>query len=58
MGGYGFLRFNIGLLPEASAQFAWIFILIGIITMFYGAIVAIIQTDIKKMIELTSVNHM
>ena len=58
MGGYGFLRFNIGLLPEASAQYAWIFILIGIITMFYGAIVAIIQTDIKKMIALTSVNHM
>ena len=58
MGGYGFLRFNIGLLPEASAQYAWIFILVGIITMFYGAIVAIVQTDIKKMIALTSVNHM
>lgn len=58
MGGYGFLRFNIGLLPEASIQYAWIFILIGIITMFYGAIVALTQTDIKKMIALTSVSHM
>ena len=58
MGGYGFLRFNIGLLPEASAQYAWVFILIGVITMFYGAFVALVQTDIKKMIALTSVNHM
>ena len=58
MGGYGFLRFNIGLLPEASAQYAWIFISIGVITMFYGAFVALVQTDIKKMIALTSVNHM
>ena len=58
MGGYGFLRFNIGLLPEASAQYAWIFILIGVITMFYGAFVALVQTDIKKMIALTSINHM
>ena len=58
MGGYGFLRFNIGLLPEASFQFGWIFITIGIITMFYGAIVALRQTDLKRMIALTSINHM
>lgn len=58
MGGYGFIRFNLGLLPEASAEFGWIFIAIGIITMFYGAIVAMMQKDLKRMIALTSINHM
>lgn len=58
MGGYGFIRFNLGLLPEASAEFGWAFIAVGIVTMFYGAIVAMIQKDIKKMIALTSINHM
>ncbi len=58
MGAYGFIRFNLGLLPEASAQYAWIFISIAIITMFYGAIVALRQTDLKRMIAMTSINHM
>ncbi|MBI2126116.1 MAG: NADH-quinone oxidoreductase subunit M [Thaumarchaeota archaeon] len=58
MGGYGFLRFNLGLLPQASVDFGWAFIAVGIVTMFYGAIVAMVQKDIKKMIALTSINHM
>lgn len=58
MGGYGFIRVNLGMFPEASREFAWIFITIGIITMFYGAIVAMIQKDLKRMIALTSINHM
>jgi len=58
MGGYGFIRINIGLLPEASREYAWIFITFGIITMFYGAIVAMVQKDLKRMIALTSINHM
>lgn len=58
MGGYGFIRFNLGLLPDASVQYGWVFMAVGIITMFYGAIVAMVQKDIKKMIALTSINHM
>jgi NADH-quinone oxidoreductase subunit M len=58
MGGYGFLRVNIGLFPQASNQFAWFFIGIGLLTMFYGAIVAMTQKDLKRMIALTSINHM
>jgi NADH-quinone oxidoreductase subunit M len=57
-GSYGFLRFNLGLLPDASAEFSWAFIAFGIATMFYGAIAAVVQKDIKKMIALTSVSHM
>lgn len=58
MGGYGFIRFNLGLFPEASQQLAWVFIAIGLVTMFYGALVAMIQRDMKRMIALTSINHM
>jgi len=58
MGGYGFIRVNVTLLPEASAEYGWIFIIIGIFTMFYGALVALIQKDLKRMIALTSINHM
>ena len=58
MGGYGFLRFNLGLFPDASREFASFFIILGIITMFYGAFVAMTQKDLKRMIALTSVNHM
>jgi NADH-quinone oxidoreductase subunit M len=58
MGGYGFLRISLGLFPNASATYAWVFITIAIISMFYGAIVALLQKDLKKMIAFTSINHM
>lgn len=58
MGGYGFIRISIGLFPEASAQYAWVFLVIGLVSMFYGAAAAVLQKDLKKMIAFTSVNHM
>ena len=58
MGGYGFLRISIGLFPNASAQYAWAFLAVGIFSMFYGAASAILQKDLKKMIAFTSINHM
>lgn len=58
MGGYGFIRVNLGLLGEVSRQYAWVFIAFGILTMFYGALVAMVQRDLKRMIALTSINHM
>ncbi len=58
MGGYGFLRISIGLFPNASAQYAWVFLALGLISMFYGAIAAVLQKDLKKMIAFTSINHM
>ncbi|HEY4672626.1 MAG TPA: NADH-quinone oxidoreductase subunit M [Nitrososphaerales archaeon] len=57
-GSYGFIRFSLVLLPNASAEFGWAYIAFGIVTMFYGAIVAMRQKDIKKMIALTSISHM
>jgi NADH-quinone oxidoreductase subunit M len=58
MGGYGFIRMNLFLMPEASKVLAPIFIAVGLVTMFYGAIVAMVQQDLKRMIALTSINHM
>ena len=58
MGGYGFLRISIGLFPNASAQYAWVFLALGLFSMFYGAVAAVLQKDLKKMIAFTSINHM
>jgi len=58
MGGYGFLRISITLFPAAAYQYAWAFMAVGLVTMFYGAIVALRATDMKRMIAMTSINHM
>lgn len=58
MGGYGFLRISIGLFPNASTQYAWVFLALGLFSMFYGAVAAIMQKDLKKMVAFTSINHM
>ena len=58
MGGYGFIRMNLFLMPDASKVLAPMFIGVGIFTMFYGAIVAMIQQDFKRMVAFTSINHM
>lgn len=58
MGGYGFIRMNLYLMPEASKFLAPVFIGFGLLTMFYGAVVAMVQQDFKRMVALTSINHM
>ena len=58
MGGYGFIRMNLFLLPDASRFLAPLFIGFGLLTMFYGALVAMVQQDLKRMIAFTSINHM
>ncbi|HZY95208.1 MAG TPA: NADH-quinone oxidoreductase subunit M [Candidatus Bathyarchaeia archaeon] len=58
MGGYGLIRYNLLLFPNA-AQILWpAYMTIGLITMIYGASVAFVAQDLKRMIALTSVNHM
>lgn len=58
MGGYGFLRISIPTFPEASKYFAPIILTLALISIIYGAFVAMAQTDLKKMIANSSVNHM
>jgi NADH-quinone oxidoreductase subunit M len=58
MGGYGLIRYNLLLFPKAD-QILWpLFTGIGLVTMVYGASVAFVATDLKRMIAMTSVNHM
>ncbi|MDQ3801481.1 MAG: NADH-quinone oxidoreductase subunit M [Acidobacteriota bacterium] len=58
MGTYGLMRFNFVLFPEASREFAWIFILLAVIGIIYGALVAMVQPDIKRLVAYSSVSHM
>ncbi len=57
-GGYGILRFNFGLFPEATAFFASGMAIFGMINIVYGAYVCMAQTDLKKLIAYSSVSHM
>ncbi|WP_347989973.1 NADH-quinone oxidoreductase subunit M [Methylomonas sp. AM2-LC] len=57
-GAYGLLRFVIPLFPDAASQFAPIAMLLGTISVLYGAILAFAQTDLKRLIAYTSISHM
>lgn len=58
MGTYGFMRWVIPLFPEASEYWAWLFMLIGTVGIIYGALVAMVQPDVKKLVAYSSVSHM
>lgn len=58
MGTYGFMRFVIPLFPEAAGYWAWLFIFLGLVGIVYGALVAMVQPDIKKLVAYSSVSHM
>jgi NADH-quinone oxidoreductase subunit M len=58
MGGYGFLRFAFPLFPQAVAQYQMVFMGLGAIAIVYGAWVAMVQPDIKKLVAYSSVSHM
>lgn len=58
MGTYGFLRWVIPLFPEATEHYSWLFISLGVFGIIYGALVAMVQPDIKKLVAYSSVSHM
>ena len=58
MGGYGFIRFSIPMLPQASQQFAPMMLALGVIAVIYTSAVAYAQTDMKKLIAYSSIAHM
>ncbi|OMH23453.1 oxidoreductase [Tersicoccus phoenicis] len=58
MGTYGFVRIAMPLLPEAWRAWAPVLIAVGIVSVLYGALVALAQNNLKRMIAYTSVNHM
>ena len=58
MGTYGFLRFALPLFPEASIQFTPWIVLLSLIGIWYGALVAMVQPDLKKLVAYSSVSHL
>jgi NADH-quinone oxidoreductase subunit M len=58
MGTYGMLRISFPIFPDAMIHYAWYLALIGVISMVYGALVAMAQTDFKKLIAYSSISHM
>ena len=58
MAGYGFIRFSLGLFPDASIYFAPLVFILSIIAIIYTSLVALVQKDMKKLIAYSSVAHM
>ncbi len=58
MGTYGLMRFNFTLFPDQSRDFAPVFIVLAIIGIIYGALVAMVQPDVKRLVAYSSVAHM
>jgi NADH-quinone oxidoreductase subunit M len=58
MGAYGFLRFSLPILPEATQQMLVPMLILSVIAIVYGAIICLAQTDLKRLIAYSSVSHM
>jgi NADH-quinone oxidoreductase subunit M len=58
MGGYGFIRFSVTLMPEATQYFAPLIFGLSVVAVIYTSLVALVQEDMKKLIAYSSVAHM
>ena len=58
MGTYGMMRFNLALFPESARAVAWFVITLAVIGIIYGALVAMVQPDVKRLVAYSSVSHM
>ena len=58
MGTYGMLRFNLGLFPDQARANAWWVMILALIGIVYGALVALVQPNMKKLIAYSSISHL
>lgn len=58
LGAYGFLRFSLPMLPDATQQFTSVVLFLSVVAIIYGAYMAFAQADLKKLIAYSSVSHM
>ena len=58
LGTYGFLRFSLPITPDASHAFASIILILSLIAIIWGSYMALVQTDLKKLVAYSSVGHM
>lgn len=57
-GTYGFIRFALQMTPDVFAALGWLIVAIGVLSVIYGAFAALAQTDLKRLVAYTSINHM
>jgi NADH-quinone oxidoreductase subunit M len=58
LGAYGFVRFTLPILPDASKELAWLMIALSLIAVAYIGLVALVQLDMKRLIAYSSISHM
>ncbi|MDP1901826.1 MAG: NADH-quinone oxidoreductase subunit M, partial [Rubrivivax sp.] len=58
LGAYGFLRFSMPIAPDAAREYAWFMIALSLIAVLYIGMVALVQTDMKKLVAYSSIAHM
>jgi len=58
MGGYGMIRVLVTMFPEVTRDYAWFLVTLAVVSIIYGAIVTIRQTDLKRLIAFSSISHM
>jgi NADH-quinone oxidoreductase subunit M len=58
LGAYGFLRFSMPIAPDAAREYAWLMIALSLVAVLYIGLVALVQTDMKKLVAYSSVAHM
>lgn len=58
MGGYGFVRFSLPITPDAAMELDWLVIVLSLIAIFYIGLVAMVQSDMKKLVAYSSISHM
>jgi len=58
LGGYGLIRFNVQMVPQAAAEMYQLLVVLGTISILYGAVVCLAQDDLKRLVAFSSVSHM
>lgn len=58
MGAYGLVRLMLPMLPDAARAYGWVLLVIALVSIVYGALAALAQQDLKRLVAYTSVNHM
>ncbi|MBU9710324.1 complex I subunit 4 family protein [Evansella tamaricis] len=58
MGGYGLIRIGVGIFPDQATRFALLIAILGVVNIIYGALLALVQTDLKRLVAFSSISHM
>lgn len=58
MGAYGLLRFGVEWFPQLMESTAWLFVILGLVNLFYGAVLALVQKELRRVLAYSSISHM